>query len=201
MIIQKLLKKVSQLILIMEKAIIDLLDKYDLSYVFIPKESLKNIYELLTDNKKFKPKIDIEILYIGVYWRVKNNYLKSIKYYKIASDLKNITSMLNLGCHYNKILFFGNANKYYLMAITTISNNFINCKIQMLNLDDTIKYYSMTFEIDHNHLINNFINHTELSKFSDVIKRHLVGIRKEGILLLNNLACSYTAQHYKSIKI
>lgn len=78
----------------MEKIIIDLLHTYELIYIPISQESLKNIYELLINDKKFKPITDIDMLYTGVYWKIKNGSNKMVKYYLLASE--NIGAVVNL---------------------------------------------------------------------------------------------------------
>ena len=72
------------------------MDKNKFGYVSIPKESLKNIHELLINDKEFEPVTDIENLYTGVYWSIKNGIGKKIKYYLDAVNLKNVTAMINL---------------------------------------------------------------------------------------------------------
>lgn len=100
----------------MEKDIRTIMQMHDYFYTTIPGESLENIHSLFIKNKKFKPTTSIETLYVGVYWELKNNVSKMLKYYKIAADKNCFCAMSNLGLYYNNIKDFETAIYYYSMA-------------------------------------------------------------------------------------
>ena len=176
----------------MEKIIIDLLHTYELIYIPISQESLKNIYELLINDKKFKPITDIDMLYTGVYWKIKNGSNKMVKYYLLASE--NIGAVVNLAKHYRSTLDYDNAIKYYLITFSIISSKILNCKIQISNIDDMTKYCPTATEVGHNldYLMHNLMFcYILTSKFNDAIKCYFVGIEKGYDMPLNNLAYCY----------
>ena len=197
----------------MEKTIIDLLNNYDIYYVSIPKESLENIHELLTKDKKFKPTTDIDILYIGVYWNIKHNFKKMIKYLSFATDLKNIIAMINLGSHYKSISKFDDAIKYYSMAFANTLNfvdiikycpmytansysiiihNVAYCYEKVSKFDDAVKYYLMSIEYGNTYSMNNLARYYEIiSKIDDAIRYYLLAIENDSIDAMINLAYCY----------
>ena len=167
----------------MEKNIINFLNKNKFCYVSIPKESLKNIHELLINDKEFEPVTDIENLYTGVYWSIKNDVDKKIKYYLDAFNLKNVSAMINLGRHYKKISKFNDAIEYYLVAI---ENGYMEnicdiayCYEKISNFDDAIRYYLLAIKHDDTSAMYNLAYYYQnISKFDEAIKYYLMAIGK-----------------------
>ena len=154
----------------MEQYISEYISKYSIRYVKIPDiESIEIIYNLYKYNK-LDPTIDyndIVLLYIGIYYRyIKNNYELMKKYYLMAIEKGNISSMGNLANYYNHIeKNYELTKKYYLMAIE---------KGNISSMGNLAKYYQ---HIEKNH---------ELMK-----KYYLMAIENGSKTSMNNLGYYY----------
>lgn len=180
----------------MEKNIIDLLQKYNFDYVPIPKESLENIHELLVNNKEFEPTTDIDMLYIGVFWRIKDDPNKMVKYFLLASDHKNSTAMNNLAYYYGEIRKYDDSVRYYLMAIENgnvlAMGNLAKYYNEISELDNAVKYYLMAIENGHANSMNNLAFYYEkISKYDHAVKYYLMAIESGNVVSMVNLACYY----------
>ncbi len=109
-----------------ETQIIEFLNSHNKIYVKIDNDtSMDNIYMLFINNVIFEPTCDIEIYYLGHYYKyIMEDYDTAIKYYLISVDNGNSNAMNNLACHYrhedaNKELMM----KYFLMAIEKNNNH------------------------------------------------------------------------------
>lgn len=154
----------------------------------------------MLNNKEFEPMSDIDMLYIGVYWKNKNNDNKMIKYYSAAIDLKNITAMINLAIYYKKISKFDHAIKYFLMAITTVSNKIINSSVQITNIDDISKYgskFEKEFNISWDNLacnfkkVSEFVNNDDMTNNDNTNEYYLIAIKYRDAVTMNNLLNYY----------
>lgn len=178
----------------MEQKIINLFNQHKITYVPIPTESLENIYELLINNKEFEPATDIEMLHIGIYWYIKNDIDKTIKYFMTAAQCENVRAMLFLANYYEEHEEFDNAIKYYFMTIATKFNRITNCSVRVSNIDDVNKYCPPGASVpdSRSKLINNLAYcFTQMLKFDDAIKCYQIGIEKGYYISMNNLAYCY----------
>ena len=172
----------------MEQKIIDLLNNHSFNYISIPNESLENIHELLTKNKTFEPMTDTEMLYMGVYYRWKNNFDDMLKYYQMAFDHKNTVAAINLARYYSKMRNYDVAIKYYLMYIENefniMKNILVKCYMELAlcymyvsNHDGVIKYYLLAFEDGNVEAMNDLAHYCESrSDYDNMIKYCLVAL-------------------------
>ena len=149
----------------MEQQIIDILKKNNHKYIKIEtQESIQTIFNLFV-NAKFNDESrlnDIELFYYGVYYQFINiDYNLMKKYYLMAIQHGDSTSMNNLGWYYHEIdEDYDLTKKYYLMviqhdqssAMTNLGSHYGDIE---KNYDLMKKYYLMAIEHGDSGAMNN----------------------------------------------
>ena len=90
--------------------------KKNYTFVPIPSESIETIYNLLFNNKISEPETDIEMLYYGLYNKIRSDDEKAIKYFQMAIEHGNRYAMFNMAVICKDLDDLVNMKKYYLMA-------------------------------------------------------------------------------------
>ena len=110
-----------------------------------------NVINMYKNNLLFENSINPVMLYwIGNYYESIDNLKESVKYWKLASENKNISAMCSLASHYESKGKNNLAIKYYTMAF---ENGYTYALIKLGdyfkdidNYEEMVKYYLMAFE-------------------------------------------------------
>lgn len=94
------------------------LDQFGYKYINIDNdESINNIHNLFLHNILFKPKYEIDYLYLGVYFYILKDYETMKTYYLTAIEKGNAIASYNLGQYYYKHeQNYKLMKKYHLLA-------------------------------------------------------------------------------------
>ncbi len=127
------------------------LNEYEGKYKNITWIYFKGLYYYLMNNENAMIELlsginESNILnLLGYYYLMRNNYNLSKKYYMIAIELNNSTSMQHLGSYYKSI-----DKNYYLMK----------------------KYYQMAIELDNHHAMCNLASYYRDNNNYDLMKKY-----------------------------
>jgi len=129
----------------------DYLSKYNITFKYITDEKILNcVYDFYANGNESISDIGTVLNYYAVYYKIKGNINKMIKYYLMAIDKGDAKSMSNLGFYYYEIKDYPNMIKYYLMGVAKGHHGSMNnLGLYYDNIKDYLsmmKYYLMAID-------------------------------------------------------
>ena len=200
----------------MDNDIKNILSKHKSNYSKIPIESIKKIHDLLVNNMIYNPLNDIEMYYLGWYYKhIEKDYANMKKYLLMAINKGNTYAMYSLGLYYHHIdknlmnddhnltkKYYGLMKKYYLMAINkgnSMAMNNLGWHYQEIenNHDQMKKYYLMAIDKGDSTAMNNLGWHYEhIEKDYDMMKKYyLMAVDKGCSHTMRNLGSYYNVNN------
>lgn len=185
-----------------------IVNTYIIYMPIVNNDSINNIYELFVNDIIFEPKDDIEMNYLGNYYKIAKNYDKMVEYYLMAINRGNDYSMHSLGLYYRNQKNYDLMIKYFLMAIDRGNkysmNNLGIYYFGNKNYDETKKYWSMAINIGHTHSMNNLAYyHKSITKnINEMLKYYFMAIEHGDDVSLYCLGKYYKEiKNYKKMKM
>ena len=125
-----------------------------------------------------------KLLWNGNYYKdIKKNYDEMRKYYLMAIELNNSSTMYNLGLYYETIENYDEMRKYYLRAIE-LNNSRAMHNLGLYyqtveNYDEMRKYYLMAIELNNISAMNNLglYYQTVEKNYNEMKKYYLMAIK------------------------
>lgn len=179
-----------------EEGIIQILEKHNVTYQIIKKESSLNIiYDLFINNNMKIINTDYDdpqiYLYFGIYYkRIRADYDNALKYYKKGYELddKNTAIVHNLALCYACINNNDKMEEYLLIGckLKIVQSVIFLAKYYRDNerYEEMIKYYELAIELGSDipyHLLGEY--YREINDFDNMKKFLFLGIQK------NNITC------------
>ena len=185
-----------------EDAIINYLEQNGSVYKKITKKKcIKLVFKLLIHNEMYNGHYNNTQwwFYLGFYYDLKKDYDNMIKYYLMAIDKGDISSINNLAYFFEEQKDYDNMIKYYLMAIDKGNDD------AMQNLgyyyekkedyDNMMKYYLMAIDKGKSGAMHNLGYYYEQKEdYDNMIKYYLMAIEKGHNGAMNNLGYYYKEQ-------
>lgn len=165
------------------------LDENDLKIIFY----LYHDNIICADNNKLSNQV---LRNYGHYYKFRKDYTNMIKYYLIAIDNLDSSSMNSLGLYYMQVEDYTNMMKYYQMAISNgdlcAANNLAIYYQKIKDHDNILKYYQMAIEQNNiTAMFNLGYYYYKLKNYDMMLKYYQMAVDGKNIYAIKNLAHYY----------
>lgn len=168
-------------------------------------ESVKKIYDLLTNNIIFNPQNGIEILCLATYYLINKKYDLAEKYYKMVADCGTASEIYKLAKMYYDINKYDLAEKYYLMAIekgNNVAMNSLGVFYETIKKNNELakKYYEMAVDYGNACALHNLAGIYRDAKNYDLAEKYfLMAIEQDIVYAMNSygIFCENIKKNYE----